>query len=295
MKRLMLNAHDLVESYRSGLTGQDLASQFNIGLTSVWRILNRAGLKARSRYITLPIDECIRRYAAGESVMSIGASFHVSGVLVVRRLKAIGYKIRTRNEAMVVRHARMTVLQRQALAHAANVARRSQGRKPGETERIAQGRQRSTRSLRSTTEIHLQQLLNTRGLTLIPQLAIGRYNCDLGNAHIAVEVFGGNWHLVGQQPTVERRYRHILNSNRHVVIVHSSPTYFPLSPQAADYIVAFLKKMRRQPSLPSQYRMIRGTGQLVASGSVHDKHISLIPALTLGRNRRTGRYMSIPR
>lgn len=122
MKKLAINTNNLVEGYRSGLTGHDLARQFDIGLTTVWRILKKAGIKARSRIIEAPINEIIAFYQGGNAVSVVAKKFNLSSPTIVRRLKQAGCSLRSGSDAMYIRMARSTADERLALTKAAHDA-----------------------------------------------------------------------------------------------------------------------------------------------------------------------------
>jgi hypothetical protein len=54
-------------------------------------------------------------------------------------------------------------------------------------------------------------------------------------------------------------------------------------------------EMRRKPAARREYRVVRATGETVASGCVDDDEISIEPAFTVARDSATGRYKRVPR
>jgi hypothetical protein len=90
------------------------------------------------------------------------------------------------------------------------------------------------------------------------------------------------------------RIRYILNAGWHLLMVRIDRTA-PFADATADYIISYVKRARRHPSAPRQYRVIRRAGELVASGSVKDHEFSIVPTFTSGRDPISGRYQTVPR
>jgi hypothetical protein len=137
-------------------------------------------------------------------------------------------------------------------------------------------------------------MLQDRGIPTIAQQAIGPYNCDLGAYPVAVEVFGGGWHWYGDHVAiVPKRFRYILDAGWHILAVKIDAA-FPLTSVTADYIAAYIQQARSDPSSRREYRVIRGAGETLASGSADDDQISIVPTFTAGRNV-LGQYTRVPR
>lgn len=86
---------EVVRLYRSGMSGADVASTLGITKPMVWSRLPRqlrrsrtdtASLNGRRIADRLPEEEIIRRYAAGESLTSLGQSYGVHSSTIRRRI-----------------------------------------------------------------------------------------------------------------------------------------------------------------------------------------------------------------
>jgi very-short-patch-repair endonuclease len=187
----------------------------------------------------------------------------------------------------------MTVAERQAQVAAANVAATGRQKTFAEQCLAAQTRQ-ERRSHASTYEGTLERLLAERGIAIVPQCAIGPYNCDLGAYPVAVEIFGGHWHWHGYHLRVaEKRLNYLLNAGWHVLAILVNKT-FPITDATAEYVAAYIESARGDPARRREYRVIRGAGELIAAGSVDDEKISIVPTFTSGRNA-LGQYTRVPR
>ncbi len=239
-------------------------------------------------------NDMIRRYVAGESEYALANSLHVARECIRRHLIHGGITPRGCSDAALVRASKMSPEARSAQAAAAHVAATGRRKPFEESCRIAQGRELHGNSI-SDNERFFRNLLTERGIETIPQKAIGPYNCDLGAFPVAVEIFGGHWHWYGYHARVtDKRFRYILNAGYHILVV-ADYGRVPICEATADYAVTYIESMRSDPSARREYRVIRGAGELIASGSVDDEHISIVPTFTIGRNPTNGQYIHVPR
>ena len=116
----------------------------------------------------------------------------------------------------------------------------------------------------SPVETFLADMLRERGLSVLQQKAVGPYNVDIATGAVAVEVFGGGWHNTRREG---ERLRYLFDRGWDVIIIWVDARNAPLTPAAAEYVVAHLKFRESDPTAPRCYRVIRGTGQLLATGS----------------------------
>lgn len=240
--------------------------------------------------------DLIGRYLAGESENALAKSFGFSRQVVRRILRQGGIERRGRSEAEALKWARMSPDQRASQVAAAHEATRGSTKSFDSLCRAALSRQR-LQSHATDAEWEFARLLANRGLATIPQQAIGAYNCDLGAFPVAVEIFGGNWHWHGRHlARTPERIRYMLDSGWHVLMVHAWPDAgYPLGDEVADHVVAYVEAARRDPAARREYRVIRGAGEILASGSADDDEVSIEWAFTNRRNPVTGRYESVPR
>ena len=293
--RLAVNVDNLIRAYLSGLTAKQVADRFNVKPSLVRKRLREAGVRRRAP-LNLPNAEIVARYRGGWSEKAIADFYGCARSAIRPRLVRAGVTIRSPSAAETLKWSKMTGATRKRQVAAAHAA--SRGRRKTFTEKARMARTIEKRGLHiSESERTLAAMLRVRGIDgVIPQQAIGPYNCDLGAAPVAVEVFGGEWHWSGRHLLrTPRRFRYLMKKGWHILVVHVTPRRYPLTKRAADDVAAYIQRMRRHPTLRREYRVIRGTGEAVASGCVDDKKISIVWALTLGRDSVTGRYKGVPR
>lgn len=287
--------NDCVEKYRAGTSLTDVVSEFKISQSVVWRAIKKAGAE-RSRRIPLPEPDICARYIAGESPEALAAAFNVSTMPIERILTEHKIQRRTRSAANVVRLARLTPEERRRNAAAAHAAKRGRPNTLEALERAAMTRQVKMTGRMSSTETVLAGMLRERGIDSIPQVAIGPYNCDIGAAPVAVEVFGGKWHWHGAHiARSPQRIRHILDAGWHMLAVRIAPVGDPLTASTADYIAAYIKQASSDPAAIRQYRVVRSNGDLIAAGSAQDDDFSIVSAFKNARDATTGRYVRVPK
>lgn len=226
---------------------------------------------------TLDAQNIIKRYLSGESEQRISKDLSVDRSVIKRCLLENGIARRGRSDGAVVRWSRMTERQRKHQVKSAHDAVR--GIKWSHESLLKRAKTREqTRTTGTDNESRFVNALKRRGVEkLIPQHAIGPYNCDIAASPVAVEIYGGNWHFSGDHlRTAHKRIPYILNAGWHVLIVVAHQGYDILS--SADYAAGFIQAMRSNKSTVRQYRMVRGDGKIIASASTNDNQIPLVPS-----------------
>jgi len=239
----------------------------------------RKASETRMARLPLPIEEIVTRYRAGESEKSLGAAFGVSRQVIKRRLEIAGVERRSMSEAIRLGFARLDPAERKRIASFANTATRGRP-KSFETKCLSALTRQEREVGVSPTELLMQVWLLERYANAIPQCAIGPYNADVAIPPVAVEIFGGGWHGYGRHKRRSaERYRYILNQGWSVIVIWVDARLYPLSETAADYVVARLNEISRNPSLIGQYWVIRGDGKEVAAGRDDLDQLTIKPPL----------------
>jgi hypothetical protein len=234
---------------------------------------------------TAEVDNLVERYRSGERQYTIADALGITQASVSRWLQIRGATI-SRSEAAKRRIRRMTPDEITALTAPAHDAVRGSHFTFEPLCRRALVRER-TQSSAVESERVLARWLTERGIDTTPQKAIGPYNADLAAGPVAVEIFGGNWHSHGAHgQRLPHRSRYILDAGWNLYIVWVKVSRHPMLPEMADDLAAFVKRSRRNPAFRGQYRVIWGTGQLIAAGSTDDDELTLIPSSERGDYRR---------
>lgn len=254
-----------IKLYVSGQSIQQCAATSGVGENTISRELHARGIKPRrgsAPRISLPEREIAAAYLDGTSEYELSKRYNVSRAVVRRTLESAGAEIRGMSEAGMVRAGKMTAEERARQAAAANVATR--GRKATWEERCKRAKTLELcPSVVSGHELNFARHLDAAGADYRMQAAIDVYNVDFAIGPVAVEILGGHWHAYKRSHG--ERTPHILNSGWALLFVWSTPAH-PLQAEAAHYAVAFADEASRNPSLIGEYRVVRGDGQLIATG-----------------------------
>jgi very-short-patch-repair endonuclease len=273
------DVNNLVKLYLSGERTVGISHQFNVTVPTVLSRLRERNIPIRKSGPTcpsVPLDEAIRLYGEGIGIVALGERYGVDAMTVRKRLDKAGVCLRKGSDANLIRWRNMSVDERTATVEAAHnsvrgVRKSSDNlrRKALTIEHLAKG---------SYLENQLHSLLVDAGLSPVPQVAVGRYNIDLAIAPLAVEVWGGDWHMKGHHASIfGERTRQLFDCGWSVLHVIVSQRQLPTAVTAKN-VVAFLDIARSLPPNLRKYWVIRRDGQIVTFGSSDDKNISVVPA-----------------
>lgn len=269
-----LDFDDLYRRYQAGETGKQIAVSVGIGETTLMRQFGKRGLPRRHS----GTERKHPGFAAinGLSAPEIAARFGVNPATARRWLRAVGQQP-NRSEAMRLRLARLGANGRASLVSAAHAAVRGRPKSFDDLCRKAIGRERAGSHI-SPNDRALADMLTQRGLTVTLGKAVGPYNVDIAAGAVAVEVFGGAWHGGGRAAARwPQRIRYLLDTGWSVVVIWVEQATYPLTVEAADYVVSLCQVTGSDPSARRQYRVIRGTGQEIVRGCAQDDHFPVKP------------------
>lgn len=220
--------------------------------------------------LNIDIDDLIKRYLAGESENAIAKSLGVDRSAIKPRLIKAGVKRRGRSEAELLKWSKLSIDARRRQTASANRAAR--GRVRGFPELRKQAHARQMGGAQSTYELQLINLLLDLGVDVVPQQAIGPYNCDLGIYPVAVEVFGGGWHFSGRHlARTPKRIRYLMDRGWSILMIVVDPRRNQIiTGITASDVHSYVKLMRGQPPPSPEYRVVRSTGETMTKGSFDD-------------------------
>ena len=173
------------------------------------------------------------------------------------------------------RLSRMSADERASLASYAHDAVRGMVRSDADLERRAIGKERSGRPGSAMEEL-LGELLESRGLSVVHQKAVGKYNIDLAvEGTVAVEV-SGRPKKGANLARIPKRVKYLGDAGWSMVVVWSNTQRHPVTEECAEYVVSFLDELRRDPALVGEYRVVRGGGEFIARGRMDDDDIPFV-------------------
>lgn len=257
---------EIISLYINGVSLDKIASQFGFSRTPIKNLLkklevpiNKPGRPTGSLGLRfIPSTDIIERYLRGEGTTAIAKTELVKDNTILRYLRRHGIKIRTRSQSCKIWNEHHSIEDRK------NRFGKGAGKgfvpgqvPPDQFYKIALGKQR-TKAMAQPYETTLLKLLEARGLTCVPQLAIGNYNIDIAISPIAVEIHAATNNPFNL-PALQKRIKYLIDCGWYVIYVwiYSSP----IGIGAAEAIISYLKEARSNPSTTSKYRMIRGSGK----------------------------------
>lgn len=262
---------NLYSLYQRSKSISDVAAVAGIGTTTLHRKFRAAGYNT-TRCLDPGIDIIRSLYVDQQlSSVHIGRIFNVYAETVCVWLKKYGLT-RARDDAARVRMTRMTADERRQITSGAHAA--ILGSHPT-------FEQSCTRALaREHNVTHQSQserdLLAMLPPGAIPQKAIGPYSADIAIGGVAVEVLGGNW-LGGSRMVWPERTRYILDAGWSLIGIRVKRDSEPLTVRAAEHVIALVQETSSNPSSRCQYRVVRGTGELVIVGCADDNDFPIKP------------------
>jgi hypothetical protein len=209
----------------------------------------------------ITIESVVSLFESGVSVKAIAESLGIARSGVQSRLKMAGIKTRSRSESMVLRMAQTSAEERQRLSSAAHAAVRGKRRTADELRLRARNAERTLRQA-GRGEAEFASMLRDLGIETTPQLAIDRYNVDLAHGAVAVEIEIGT--SKDGRAATRCKAKDLLERGWCVVIV-AARTPERLTVAAAKDVAAFIERADRDPSFRGEYRVIRGSGDLVTA------------------------------
>lgn len=221
----------------------------------------------RVRVEPADMDNAVKRYIEGEgTTVSIAKSIGISDSALKTELRRRGVPLRTISDGQRLRAARnpshMTALLK--IGHAA-----IRGKPKSEEYLIRRAQTFHAKQTKLCPPNALfADMLARRGITTETEFAAGRYNIDIAAAPVAVEIHVGPGNPLGSGTSSRRnrnRTRYLCQSGWIVVYVWVNRRGF-LNEGSADYVTALLELAKSDPSVVGQYRVIRGSGELVSEG-----------------------------
>ena len=213
------------------------------------------------KYTHINIDDCIKEYFAGKSIKQLAVDNGVSRQVIYRIFRENAVPVRNRSEAMFTRMANTSPEERKRLAFAANEAKRGLANTPEMLEKRAKAGKRFIGKF----EQEFIDAISACGIECFPQEPFLSYNLDIGCGDIAVEI-----HRHTDSPLAPRHIKKVMNcinAGKSMLYVWINPTKNILLPECYENVISIIQQFRSNPPIRSKYWVIRGTGELYATGS----------------------------
>lgn len=310
-----IDVNDFIRRYQSGETLKQLMAAFHIGHTKAKSILVSHGIELLSsgkRHRALneeQIKEVIELYVSGKTTREIGDIFGVSKTTIRDYLRRANVPVRPRHynlqtaldamdpkelylkrsSAQRKRWRALTPEQQKMLVRAAHKTWRGKHHSWDSKRKIALAKARRAES-DSFYEQQIAQWLFERGIQFRQQTAIGYYNVDFTINDVAIEFTSGWAYKDVITKRWQERFKYIFDSGWHLYIIWhntSLKSLPPLSSVVCDDLVAWCEFLQSSPSIDRQYRVVRGSGELISGGCANINDITAIFSPDSGLGNRS--------
>lgn len=260
--------------YSEGLPISKIRDIVKTDYYTVQKIIIDSGLHAKYSGLRnrLPHDEIVTAYNSGESVLSISKRFKVSRNAINAILRHNNVTLRPQKDANKFRYANSTEDEKKAITKKANEAMRKQPQSFHHESAIKQAI--TKQNTLSKVGMFEQEIINYFHKAYpIPQLAFDAYNIDIAIWPVAIEVHVNSGHP-HNMPYYRKRIINLLKGGWFVLYVKITKS--GLQQTCFDEIAAFIDTASLNPTSISQYRVIRGTGELIATGKRNGDNLTII-------------------
>jgi very-short-patch-repair endonuclease len=203
------------------------------------------------------------------------------------RLVEAGIEPRDRSAGQSNRLRLMSPEARLALSDKAHSAVRGVSQSEEHRCKIALGVERKGLVV-SPKDKTLKEWLEGLGVDTVPLKAVGRYNVDIAltESRVAVEIFGGHWHMVGRHAArYRKRFDYLLDRGWLPVVVWVTTSY-RLSYAVADQIFAWHEGRRAGETFRRQEHVIRGDGYVAAVDQIDPDNGAIVMGFNPGNDQR---------
>jgi uncharacterized protein (DUF433 family) len=257
----------VVSAYEAGQSLRKLATTYHTDTDVIKRILTGAGINTRgmkeakaaqfhlrgehgSRWIKIDIDTLTSEYLSGASASDLASEYGVSKDTIERRLRPLGIM-------------------------------RTPGRSTNR-EKIAKTRQQDIVGI-GRFEDEIFESLSARGYNPVRQHAVGSRNIDVSIHPIAVEIWFSSLRP-DNDAYCRERIVDLADAGWNVAYVFISRHTHTLNERVMDQLISWHEVFKTNPTSRREYRVIRGTGELLAAGRVYPEYRPIVPTPIDGLN-----------
>jgi DNA-binding CsgD family transcriptional regulator len=287
---LPLDMDDIIERYVErrqscveigrtlGIHPRTISSRLEAAGTPMRSQREVAALRREREGFMDPVDVLHRYFDLEQSTVEIAAALGRNPRTVNAVIHRAGKSTRTNEAAAQIRWERMTPEQRTGWRIASEKGHATIRGKPRSAAALTKQARTNELSLHLIGRGEAQFIgwLRERGADPLPQHPFGPYNIDAAILPVAVEILHGPHSPLAHAQALKKT-KYLTNWGLTVLWVWI-PRRGTLTERAADYAVALLELSQRHPSTLGHYRVIRGSGELVAAGGADGQEFPLVPA-----------------
>ena len=274
MKKISLDKNRVISLYKSGKTCSEIATIFNCSKPLINKRLSGWGVTMRDGRVSVDVDRLISLYKSGMSENAVSKKLGFSRQVIRRRLIENGVHIRNQSEAETLKWSQMSDKERSNQVEAANEKIRNMPKEFHINQAIKQAKtKQKTLSKVGDLEMIFKERFEEKGFEVIPQKAVYVYNIDLAIRNTAIEI-----HVNSAHPHSHSYYRkrivELLKRDWNVIYIK---ILSDLSiKRATEKVCRMINLIESDKANVCQYGVIRGSGQLIASGCLNGDKFSTI-------------------
>jgi transposase len=264
MDKIPININNLVSLYESGLSIVKISKQFAISKSHCYKLIASTGTSFRGNKIHFSESDAIADYVAGMSENQVAIKYSVqrSSIKTILERKAIHR--RSQSEAEFLKWQSMTGEQRSQQVCHANQAIRDKPPEFHARSAILQAKTKQNTLAKSCdSEMTFIAEFEKLGFIVIPQKAFGPYNIDIAIRNTAIEIHGTacNPH---NHAYYSKRVVNLLKGGWNVIYIKTTSNVNVK--RAAHQVSKMINLIESDDSAICHYGMIRGSGELIATG-----------------------------
>lgn len=276
MKKLSINKDRIIKMHESGLSVKEIAAKLDVSFPCVYRNLKSKNLGSNKKWLQIR-DKAVALYVSGESENAVAKTIGVDRSTIRTCLIKSGVHIRSQSESELLKWSKMNLEQRKNQVKKANETIRNLGKEFHRQSSIKQAKAKEqSLSKVGSLEIEFFNQLQSLGKKGIMQKAVDVYNIDIAIGNTAVEVHA-NSSIPHNHPYYRGRIKNLLKLGWNVIYIKCTGKV--LIERAADKVSQMIDFIESNKPLVSQYGMISGSGQLIATGSLNGDDLSCVKAL----------------
>lgn len=284
----------VAELYQNGMAIKAIADKFCVSNNCIHNTLHRLGISTKRKCLTkdLDINKVLELYNHGVGVAGVARKLGYGRTAMTNFFKKHNIYIRNASEQQFERMKYSTPEQIAYLTKAAHKAAKGRTKTEEEKKKSAITKFKNSKVKSVYEKIFIKELQQQK-IDFYYQYPMNIYNIDFIINGVAVEIFGGSWHLTGQhKEQFPKRTKFILDKGYPIlfIFIGKEKNFIKM---INDVILPNIAEMSRDKLFIGKYRILWNEGKFVTEGdkTTVDKALE---CPTINRpNPITGRFESI--
>jgi hypothetical protein len=278
MNNFSIYFDNIIKMHKSGNVVSEIAKQFNVSKSFVYKVIKQHGETFVSRRIAdhPKSADVIADYISGISENGVSIKHGIQRDTVKRILAYNNIKRRNQSEAETLKWSQMTKDKRLKQVAKANHTMRNMPKEFHASNSIKQAiSKEKSLSKVGDFEMIFMDFLNKLGHRCTPQLAFGAYNIDIAIGNTAIEIHNNTAHP-HNHPYYRQRIVRLLESDWNVIYVKTIGKVDVK--RATSKLSQMIDLIQSNKPTLGQYGVIRGSGDFIATGCLNGNNLSIVNA-----------------